>query len=125
MSWSPRQTDLIKKQLAELGKLLGGKPAKQQRPVVLLGRGRDPAQALCAQVVNTRQDLEGLAVGLSTAAYRQLKLDGQSQKEDRKAAVNAALGGVWHEERAHSALACRLMRSKPGVGAAAGSSASS
>eukprot|EP00971_Amphidinium_carterae_P118868 2354618-Amphidinium_carterae.1 len=34
----------------------------------------------------------------------QLKLDGQSQKEDRKAALNAALGGVWHEERAHSAF---------------------
>eukprot|EP00971_Amphidinium_carterae_P148990 2953977-Amphidinium_carterae.1 len=33
-----------------------------------------------------------------------LKLDGQSQKEDRKAALNAALGSVWHEERAHSAF---------------------
>eukprot|EP00971_Amphidinium_carterae_P027136 534916-Amphidinium_carterae.1 len=41
---------------------------------------------------------------LSASAYRQLKLDGQSQKEDRKAPLNAALGGVWHEERAHSAF---------------------
>eukprot|EP00971_Amphidinium_carterae_P351212 6491977-Amphidinium_carterae.1 len=48
--------------------------------------------------------IEGLALGLSTSAYRQLKLDGQSQKDDRKAALNAALGGVWHEERAHSAF---------------------
>eukprot|EP00971_Amphidinium_carterae_P078332 1549624-Amphidinium_carterae.1 len=47
---------------------------------------------------------EGLAPGLSTTAYRQLKLDGQSQKEDRKAALNAALRGVWDEERAHSAF---------------------
>eukprot|EP00971_Amphidinium_carterae_P166876 3307059-Amphidinium_carterae.1 len=41
---------------------------------------------------------------LSGTLLRQLKLDGQSQKEDRKAALNAALGGVWHEERAHSAF---------------------
>eukprot|EP00971_Amphidinium_carterae_P305779 6077018-Amphidinium_carterae.1 len=62
----------------------------------------DSAQVLCADVARTRPDFEGLAPGLSTAAFRQLKLDGQSQKEERKAALNAALGGVWHEERAHS-----------------------
>eukprot|EP00971_Amphidinium_carterae_P030934 608824-Amphidinium_carterae.1 len=27
MSWTPRQTDVLKKQLADLGRLLGGKPA--------------------------------------------------------------------------------------------------
>eukprot|EP00971_Amphidinium_carterae_P002423 48004-Amphidinium_carterae.1 len=64
----------------------------------------DFAQVLCAEVARTRPDFEGLALSLSTSAYRQLKLDGQSQKEDRKAALNAALGGVWHEERAHSAF---------------------
>eukprot|EP00971_Amphidinium_carterae_P036590 719341-Amphidinium_carterae.1 len=64
----------------------------------------DSAQVLCAEVARTRPDFEGLAPGLSTSAYRQLKLDGQSQKEERKAALNAALGGVWHEERAHSAF---------------------
>eukprot|EP00971_Amphidinium_carterae_P165957 3289420-Amphidinium_carterae.1 len=64
----------------------------------------DSAQVLCAEVARNRPDCEGLALGLSTSAYRQLKLDGQSQKEDRKAALNAALGGVWHEERAHSAF---------------------
>eukprot|EP00971_Amphidinium_carterae_P200892 3986442-Amphidinium_carterae.1 len=43
------------------------------------------AQVLCAQVASTRSDFQRLAAGLSTSAYRQLKLDGQSQKEDRKA----------------------------------------
>eukprot|EP00971_Amphidinium_carterae_P135645 2687497-Amphidinium_carterae.1 len=60
--------------------------------------------ALCAEVARTKPDFEGLATGLSTAAYKQLKLHVQSQKEDRKSAINAALGGVWHEERAHSAF---------------------
>eukprot|EP00971_Amphidinium_carterae_P113996 2258718-Amphidinium_carterae.1 len=44
----------------------------------------DSAQVLCAEVARTRP-FDGLASGLSTSAYRQLKLDGQSQKEDRKA----------------------------------------
>eukprot|EP00971_Amphidinium_carterae_P029589 582151-Amphidinium_carterae.1 len=48
----------------------------------------DSAQVLCAEVARTRKDFEGLAAGLSTSAYRQLRLDGQSQKEDRKAALN-------------------------------------
>eukprot|EP00971_Amphidinium_carterae_P305767 6076735-Amphidinium_carterae.1 len=51
----------------------------------------DSAQVLCAEVARTRPDFEGLDLGLSTAAYRQLELDGQSQKEERKAALNAAL----------------------------------
>eukprot|EP00971_Amphidinium_carterae_P027125 534751-Amphidinium_carterae.3 len=37
-------------------------------------------------------------------AWLPVFLDGQSQKENRKVALNAALGGVWHEERAHSAF---------------------
>eukprot|EP00971_Amphidinium_carterae_P129292 2560833-Amphidinium_carterae.1 len=39
----------------------------------------DSAQVLCAEVARTRPDFdfEGLALGLSTSAYRQLKLDGQ------------------------------------------------
>eukprot|EP00971_Amphidinium_carterae_P030079 591321-Amphidinium_carterae.4 len=81
---------------------------------VLLGRGYSACQVgLCSglvrpnwQVASTRQDSEGMAAGLSTAAYKQLKLDGQSQKEDKKAALNSALGGVWHEERA--AVTCSL-----------------
>eukprot|EP00971_Amphidinium_carterae_P195769 3884800-Amphidinium_carterae.2 len=40
----------------------------------------------------------------SCAVLEQLKFDGQSQNEDRKAALNAALGGVWHGERVHSAF---------------------
>eukprot|EP00971_Amphidinium_carterae_P313971 6240119-Amphidinium_carterae.1 len=35
---------------------------------------------------------------------RQLESDGKCQKEDRKPALNTALGGVWHEARAHEAL---------------------
>eukprot|EP00971_Amphidinium_carterae_P001291 25567-Amphidinium_carterae.1 len=40
--------------------------------------------------------------GLATQALRQLKLDGQSQKDSVKTALNAALGGVWHEGRFHA-----------------------
>eukprot|EP00971_Amphidinium_carterae_P081283 1608076-Amphidinium_carterae.1 len=64
----------------------------------------DSAQVLCVEVASTRKDFEGLAAGLSTSAYKQLKLDGQSQKEDRKVALNAALGVVWHEEYGRSAF---------------------
>eukprot|EP00971_Amphidinium_carterae_P207679 4120927-Amphidinium_carterae.1 len=46
----------------------------QPRSVVLLGRSYFVCQ------VGHRPDFAGLAAGLSTAAYRQLKLDGQSQK---------------------------------------------
>eukprot|EP00971_Amphidinium_carterae_P045473 894816-Amphidinium_carterae.1 len=47
-----------------------------------------------------------VAAGTQVALQREkeLKLDGQSQKEDRKVALNAALGGLRHEERAHSAF---------------------
>eukprot|EP00971_Amphidinium_carterae_P167475 3318161-Amphidinium_carterae.1 len=72
----------------------------QPRSVVPL----DSAQALCVQVASTRPDFAGMAAGLSIATCRQLKLDGQSQREDRKTAVNAVTGGMWHEERAHSAF---------------------
>eukprot|EP00971_Amphidinium_carterae_P036108 709612-Amphidinium_carterae.2 len=47
----------------------------------------DSAQVLCAKVAATRADFEGLAARRSTASFRQLKLDGQSQKEERKAAL--------------------------------------
>eukprot|EP00971_Amphidinium_carterae_P299045 5941136-Amphidinium_carterae.1 len=40
--------------------------------------------------------------GLATQSLRQLKLDGQSQKDSVTSALNAALGGVWHEVRANS-----------------------
>eukprot|EP00971_Amphidinium_carterae_P176424 3498153-Amphidinium_carterae.1 len=50
------------------------------------------AQVLYAKVASTRADFEGLAASFSIASFRQLKLNGQSQKEDRKSAPNAALG---------------------------------
>eukprot|EP00971_Amphidinium_carterae_P316674 6294663-Amphidinium_carterae.1 len=40
--------------------------------------------------------------GLATQTLRQLQLDGQSQKDSVKIALNAALGGIWHEARAKS-----------------------
>eukprot|EP00971_Amphidinium_carterae_P085206 1685746-Amphidinium_carterae.2 len=41
MSWTPRQTELLKKQLMGLGKLLGGKPARRipQQPNKGQGKG--------------------------------------------------------------------------------------
>eukprot|EP00971_Amphidinium_carterae_P190318 3777334-Amphidinium_carterae.1 len=41
MSWTPKQTEQIKKQLAELGKMLGGKPAQwnSQQPNKGQGKG--------------------------------------------------------------------------------------
>eukprot|EP00971_Amphidinium_carterae_P216323 4293950-Amphidinium_carterae.1 len=56
----------------------------------------DSAEVLCAEVARTRKAFEGLAAGLSTSAYRQLKLDGQISQSDRRRtgkALNAALGG--------------------------------
>eukprot|EP00971_Amphidinium_carterae_P255374 5069779-Amphidinium_carterae.1 len=47
-------------------------------------------------------DFQGLDSGLATQALRQLKLDGQSQKDNVKTALNAVLGGVWHEARVHA-----------------------
>eukprot|EP00971_Amphidinium_carterae_P338115 6475304-Amphidinium_carterae.3 len=45
---------------------------------------------------------QALDSGLAIQALRQLKLDGQSQKDNVKSVLNAALGGVWHEARVHS-----------------------
>eukprot|EP00971_Amphidinium_carterae_P008072 159713-Amphidinium_carterae.1 len=41
----------------------------------------------CAQVASNRADFASLAASLLPSSYRQLKLAGQSQKEDRKAAL--------------------------------------
>eukprot|EP00971_Amphidinium_carterae_P164633 3264130-Amphidinium_carterae.2 len=45
---------------------------------------------------------QGLDSSLATQTLRQLKLDSQSQKDSVKSALNAALGGAWHEVRANS-----------------------
>eukprot|EP00971_Amphidinium_carterae_P167216 3313329-Amphidinium_carterae.1 len=57
----------------------------------------DSALHLCKSVADIRLDFQGLDSGLATQMLRQLKLDGQSQKDNVKTALNAALGGVWHE----------------------------
>eukprot|EP00971_Amphidinium_carterae_P350642 6491664-Amphidinium_carterae.1 len=62
----------------------------------------DSALQLCKEVSDSRPDFQGLASGLATQGLRQLKFDGQSQKDSVKSALNAALGGVWHEARANS-----------------------
>eukprot|EP00971_Amphidinium_carterae_P210551 4178016-Amphidinium_carterae.1 len=62
----------------------------------------DFALHLCKGVADTRPDFQGLGAGLATQTFRQLKLDGQSQKDNVKTALNAALGGVWHEARVHA-----------------------
>eukprot|EP00971_Amphidinium_carterae_P182581 3623533-Amphidinium_carterae.1 len=54
------------------------------------------------EVADSRLDFQGLDSILATQTLRQLKLDGQSQKDSIKFALNAALGGVWHEARANS-----------------------
>eukprot|EP00971_Amphidinium_carterae_P345661 6486743-Amphidinium_carterae.1 len=45
----------------------------------------------------TRLDFQGLDSGFATQTLKQLKLDGQSQKDSVKIVLNAALGGVWRE----------------------------
>eukprot|EP00971_Amphidinium_carterae_P021817 430502-Amphidinium_carterae.1 len=57
---------------------------------------------LCKEVAESRPDFQGLDSGLATQALRHLKLDGQSQKDNVKTALNAALGGFWHEARANA-----------------------
>eukprot|EP00971_Amphidinium_carterae_P330466 6463512-Amphidinium_carterae.1 len=61
----------------------------------------DFALHLC-KMAEARPDCQGLVSGLSTQSLRQFKLDGQSQKDTVKTALNAALGGVWHEVRVHA-----------------------
>eukprot|EP00971_Amphidinium_carterae_P134560 2666825-Amphidinium_carterae.2 len=59
----------------------------------------DSARALLVEVATKRPDFAGLETGLSTQA-------GCSNKKDDRtsSAVNAALGGVWHEVRTHKAF---------------------
>eukprot|EP00971_Amphidinium_carterae_P213826 4243690-Amphidinium_carterae.1 len=60
------------------------------------------ALQLCKGGAKARPDFQGLDAGLATKALRRLKLDGQSEKNNVKTALNAALGGVWHEARVHA-----------------------
>eukprot|EP00971_Amphidinium_carterae_P063481 1256433-Amphidinium_carterae.1 len=66
------------------------------------------------KIADSRPEFQGLDSGLATPS-RQLKLDGQSQTDNVKTALNAALGGVWHEARANAVFdvgaMCSLWRS--------------
>eukprot|EP00971_Amphidinium_carterae_P297526 5911202-Amphidinium_carterae.1 len=63
---------------------------------------RHSALQLCKAVADSRPDFQGLDSGLANQALRQLKHDGQNQKNNVKTALNAALGGAWHVARVHS-----------------------
>eukprot|EP00971_Amphidinium_carterae_P152722 3027054-Amphidinium_carterae.5 len=56
------------------------------------------SRALLADVTSKRPDFAGLETGLSNQALRHLKKCANKKDERISAALNAALGGVWHEE---------------------------
>eukprot|EP00971_Amphidinium_carterae_P195610 3881978-Amphidinium_carterae.1 len=65
----------------------------------------DSSRALLAEVMNKRPDFAGLETGLSNQAMRHLKKCINKKDERTSAALNAALGEVWHEVTAHKAFA--------------------
>eukprot|EP00971_Amphidinium_carterae_P316798 6297472-Amphidinium_carterae.1 len=60
----------------------------------------DSARVLLADVAAKKTDFGGLETGLSTQTFRHLK-------RSTRSALNAALGGVWHEVRTNSAFFVR------------------
>eukprot|EP00971_Amphidinium_carterae_P267807 5313339-Amphidinium_carterae.1 len=54
--------------------------------------------------MSKRPDFAGLETGLSNQALRHLKKCATRRDERTSAAFKAALGGVWHEVRAHNAF---------------------
>eukprot|EP00971_Amphidinium_carterae_P186196 3696010-Amphidinium_carterae.1 len=64
----------------------------------------DSARVLLADVAVKRPDFGGLETGLSTQSFRHLKRSANRTEDSFRSALNAALGGVWHEVRAHSAF---------------------
>eukprot|EP00971_Amphidinium_carterae_P089125 1763867-Amphidinium_carterae.1 len=63
---------------------------------------REPA--LVADVANKRPDFAGLETGPSTRTFKHLKKNTAKVDDGFRSAVNAALGGVWHEARTHRAF---------------------
>eukprot|EP00971_Amphidinium_carterae_P137110 2717150-Amphidinium_carterae.2 len=58
-----------------------------------------------AEVAVNRPDFAGLETSLSTQTYGHLKKSSaRVDDRSRRSAVNAALGGVWHEERTNHAI---------------------
>eukprot|EP00971_Amphidinium_carterae_P270358 5364571-Amphidinium_carterae.3 len=64
----------------------------------------DSARAPLAEVAQKRPDLAGLETGLSTQTFRHLNKCSNKRDDRTPSAVNADLGGVWHEVRTHCAL---------------------
>eukprot|EP00971_Amphidinium_carterae_P341409 6480189-Amphidinium_carterae.1 len=54
------------------------------------------------EVAEARPDFQCLDSGLAAQTLRQLELNRQSQKDIAKPALDAALGGGWHEVCVHS-----------------------
>eukprot|EP00971_Amphidinium_carterae_P334400 6469671-Amphidinium_carterae.1 len=65
----------------------------------------DSARVLLAEVATKRFDFSGLETGLSTQSSRHLKKSTSKVDDKTCTAVNAAMGGVWHEVRTYSAFA--------------------
>eukprot|EP00971_Amphidinium_carterae_P112951 2236926-Amphidinium_carterae.1 len=64
----------------------------------------DSAWVLLTDVAAKRPDFQGLETGLSTQSFKHLKRSANKTEDSFRSALNAALGGVWHEARAHSAF---------------------
>eukprot|EP00971_Amphidinium_carterae_P083406 1650760-Amphidinium_carterae.4 len=87
----------------------------------------DSALQLCkdSEVSDSRPDFQGLASGLATQALRQLKLDGQSQKLDKKTVLKAVEDlehnvivhhcPAWSAERREVELSASALGSRLGV----------
>eukprot|EP00971_Amphidinium_carterae_P077860 1540077-Amphidinium_carterae.1 len=70
MSWTPRQTELLKKQLAGLGKLLGGKPVQWNSQQPNKGQGKGTHREVAGK--NRTSPMNGTA---STASSTTLGTD--------------------------------------------------
>eukprot|EP00971_Amphidinium_carterae_P262991 5217633-Amphidinium_carterae.1 len=57
----------------------------------------DSARALLTEVATMRADFGGLETGLSTQSIRHLKRCANRTEDSFRSALNASLGGVWHE----------------------------
>eukprot|EP00971_Amphidinium_carterae_P119513 2367424-Amphidinium_carterae.1 len=62
----------------------------------------DSSRVLLAEVAAKRPDFGGLETGLNTQTFRHLKKSAAKAEDSTRTALNAALGGVWHEVRTNS-----------------------
>eukprot|EP00971_Amphidinium_carterae_P288328 5724157-Amphidinium_carterae.1 len=84
MSWTPRQTDLIKNQLADLGKLLGGKRAKWDSPQPNTGQGKGTRRVGGRQKSDTSNGWYCKHCEFYNIGYRPVCLKCKEQKAPKK-----------------------------------------